>query len=439
MKKQYIVALEIGSSKVVGAVAEKTEQGIVVVQHLEEEKQINCVRYGCVQNVENIKNCINHILRKLENAVDGTINHVFVGVSGRTVHSEPSEIVRSIDSSKTISRELIDSLVRELSKNTVKKYETLAAVPRTFYVDKREIENVVGQIGSTIKIQANLIVANPTVKLNLERVMGMGLDVKGYYITALTMGQHVLTADERKLGCMLVDMGAETTTVSIYKNSSLIYLNTLPLGGRTLTKDIANAFPVVEETAERIKKNINNPLDLSQVDSIVIEGINSHEAAKYISARTGEILANVNKQLEYAGVGVGDLTSGVVIAGGASQLKGLLNKVEDATKLKVRMANFPANLNITNSRINKPEYVEILSLLAEAAQNIDPMDSCIEMHSYNDGGFEVQGPAQPVQPTEPTKPAEPQKKDPKKNEKKSSWITGLAKRFNSLMVDPDDE
>lgn len=440
-KKQYIVALEIGSSKVVGAIAEKTEQGIVMVQHLEEEKQINCVRYGCVQNVENIKSCINHILRKLEQAVDGTINHVYVGLSGRSVHSESSEVNRSVDSSKPITREVIDGIIREVSRNAVKKYETVGVVPRTFYVDKKETEYAVGQFGSSIKIKVNLIVANPTVKLNLERVMGMGPEVKNYYITALAMGQHVLTADERKLGCMLVDMGAETTTVSIYKNSSLVYLNTLPLGGRTLTKDVANACSVLEETAERIKKNIDNPLDITQVDSVLIEGVNSREAANYINARMGEILANVNKQLEYAEITASELTAGVVIAGGASQLKGMLNKVAEATKLKVRMANFPQTLNITNSRIlGKPEYVEVLSLLAEAAQNIDPMDTCVEVHSYDNGdAFDVHGPAaQPTQPAEPVKPEAPKTPKGPKGQK-PGLFSNLAKRLGGLLSEPDDD
>lgn len=432
-QKQYIVALEIGSSKVVGAVAEKTASGSINVQYLEEEKQINCVRYGCVQNVETIKSCINHILRKLENALDGTISQVYVGLSGRSVHSEASEVNRSVDASKTITRELIDSIIREVRRTSVKKYETVGVVPRTFYVDKKETENIVGEVGSSIKMKVNLIVANPLVKQNLERAMAMGPEVKNYYITALAMGQHVLTTDERKLGCMLVDMGAETTTVSIYKKNALVYLNTLPLGGRTLTKDVANACNVLEETAERIKKNINNPLDLTQVDSILIEGINSRDAANYINARTGEILANVNKQLEYAEVSTNDLPSGIIIAGGASQLKGMLQKMEDTTKLKVRTANCPNSLNITNSRINKHEYIEVLALLAEAAQNIDPMDSCVELHSFNDDNFDVQSSNTPVQ--------QPQFEEPKPQvtrKSKPGLLERLKDRFNNFMTDPEE-
>ena len=83
-KNQYIVALEIGSSKIVGAIAEKTPSGYLSVRHLQEEKHVNSVRYGIVQNVENIKTSINHILKNLEEKIDGRVTQVYMGVSGRS-------------------------------------------------------------------------------------------------------------------------------------------------------------------------------------------------------------------------------------------------------------------------------------------------------------------------------------------------------------------
>ena len=82
-KNQYIVAFEIGSSKIVGAVAEKSPAGMVSVSHLVEERLSNCVRYGVVQNVENVKAAINRILKNIEDQVGGNVKYVYVGVAGR--------------------------------------------------------------------------------------------------------------------------------------------------------------------------------------------------------------------------------------------------------------------------------------------------------------------------------------------------------------------
>lgn len=433
-KKQYIVAIEIGSSKVVGAVAERSADNRINVTHLASEAQTNCVSYGQVQNVENIKSSVNRLLKEIERNVDGDVTQVFVGLGGRSVHSEPSEISRSIDASQPITQATIDSILHEGSRAGVKLYQTLDAVPRAFFVDKKLVTNnsPAGQYGNSLKIQFNLIVANNNVKLNLNRTLASLTSNCNFIITSLAMGKHIITAEEKKLGCMLVDMGAETTTVAIYKNGMLQYLNTLPLGGRNLTLDIANGKGVTEENAERIKKNINSPLDLQQVDSIVVEGVNSKEAAQYINARTGEIIANINKQLDFAALSASDIST-IVLTGGAAQLKGVAKKIEEIVKVPVREANMPSNVFFApGCRGNNPEFVQIVSLLAEAALRIDPTDSCISMSHYGDGEFDITQPPQVKTP----KP-EPPKNEPRKS--KGGLWSSIKKKFDNLVNEPEDE
>lgn len=383
-QNQHIVAIEIGSSKVVGAIAE-IRDGRIDVKHIESEPQINCVSYGQVVNVENIKSNINRILHNLEHTINGTIKQVYVGIGGRSLHSEASEVKRSIDATQAIKDVTIKSIIDEASRNGIKKYETITAIPYEYYIDDKRVtsNNPVGQYGSKIKIKYNHIVASPPLMLNLERVASTLSPRK--LITTLAMGEHVLTHEDKRLGCMLVDMGAETTSVAIYKDGMLVYTNTLPLGGRNITLDIANGLGQLEETAERIKKSINNPLDHTQNDSIIIEGINSHEAANYINARTGEIIANINKQLEFAGMPTGSIPV-IVLAGGAAQLKGVAKKLEEVTKITVKAANMPNNAYFSNPINNKPEFISVVSLIAEAARTIDPMDTCVTFNNiYNDG------------------------------------------------------
>ena len=85
--KQYVVAIEIGSSKILGAIAEKTTSGVLNVRSLEREDAKNCVRYGCVQNITTTRSCVDRILTRLSAGTEGQIKSVFVGVSGRSLHS----------------------------------------------------------------------------------------------------------------------------------------------------------------------------------------------------------------------------------------------------------------------------------------------------------------------------------------------------------------
>ncbi len=437
-KNQYIVALEIGSSKIVGAIAEKTSAGYLSITHLQEEKHLNSVRYGIVQNVENIKNSINRILRTLEGMIDGRITQIYMGVSGRSLHSIVSEVNRSVGSTEPITQELIDRIVSEATSTPLRNHDTVAIVPRTYYVDKVETPNPVGQFGSSIKIKVNLIVAKPSLMLNLNRLMNNNVPVKEYIVTPLAVGKQILSDSDRELGCMLVDMGAETTTVSIYKNKALIYLNTIPLGGRNLTRDVMNGKNVMEETAENVKKNINNPLDPASVSNVVIEGVNAREASNYISARMGEIIANVNQQLAIAGVTSNDIQS-VVLVGGCAHIGGLQQKMAETLKMRVRMGQNPPTLNVLNGEINRMEYIEVFSLLASAADRIEVGETCIERNNYVDATPGMIGgtiPAdnsagQQASPADNTRVAD--------KSKKSSMWGDWKKRITSWMSEDDDD
>ena len=431
-KNQYIVALEIGSSKIVGAIAEKTPSGYLSVTHLQEERNVNSVRYGIVQNVENIKSSVNRILKNLEGMVDGRITQVYMGVSGRSLHSIISEVNRSVDNTEPITNELIERIIHDATSTPIRNYDTVDIVPRAYYVDKMETQTPVGTFGSSIKIKVNLIVAKPSLKLNLNRVMSFGIPVKDYIVTPLAVGEQILSESDRELGCMLVDMGAETTTVTIYKNKALIYLSTLPLGGRNLTRDVMNGKNVLEETAENVKKNINNPLDPGNVSNVVIEGVSARDAANYISARTGEIIANINQQLADAGISSNDIQS-IVLIGGGAHLGGLQQKIEDTIKIKVRKGQNPFGLNILPPDINRMEYIEVFSLLAKAAEMIEPGETCVELNRYDDGLMvNVPNP----RPVREERPVHNEQTKQQKSEKRKSWKR-WADKLSSLMSEDD--
>ena len=456
-KSQYIAALEIGSSKIVGAIAEKNNNGYVEIKHLEVEKLVNSVRHGCVQNVENTKGCINNIIKKLENRIGGTIEEVFVGFSGRSLHSVPTEVNHNLDATVPITNEVLDRIVNDAGRDPINNYETIKVVPRTYYVDKNETKSPSGQFGSNINIKLNLSVAKSTLKLNLERVMTGSINVREYMVTPLVVADEILESSEKSLGCMLVDLGAETTTVSIYKDGSLVYLTTLPLGGRNITRDITNGLNVLEDTAERVKKNISNPLD-KNVDHISIEGVNSTDAANYIVARTGEIIANIRQQISYAGVNLVDLHN-IVLIGGGAQLQGIARRIEDAIKLKVRMGSYPKSLNILDHNINRAEYIQIFSLLSKAAQTMPYNQSCVRVNTYgedndditpdygnrsyenqdNGYGYEQfrEEPVRTSAPTRANESSEPQR-EPKRR-KGRSWLERAREKMSNLMNEPEDE
>ena len=189
---QYIVAIEIGSSKTVGAVAEKRSNGQLVVVGIESEPTLNFVRYGCIQNVESTKASINRILLKLSNRIDGDISSVYVGVSGRSIHSMPTEVQHSLNTEQAITQSLLDNIKSDATRNSLNNYDTIDVIPRSYTIDKIEIRNPVGSFGTDIKARLNLIVAKPSLLMNLKRAFNQQTQIKGLITTAVAVADAVL-------------------------------------------------------------------------------------------------------------------------------------------------------------------------------------------------------------------------------------------------------
>lgn len=426
---QHIVAIEIGSTKIVGAIAEKSVSGYLSVNHLEEEKLTNCVRYGCVQNVENTKNAIMRIVKKLENKIKGDITDVYVGIDGRSLHSVPTEIDRNLNIAESITKQNIENLKNSAFKEPIASYEPIDIVPQTYYVDNKEQPNPVGCCGGSINIKFNRIVAKPTLKLNLKRALG-ALGVKKFLVTSLAMAESILTEEERTLGCMLVDMGAETTTVTIFKNGTLNYMATLPFGGRNLTRDLVNGLQnTTEDKAETVKKNIADPLNIEATD-LLIDGISSKSAINYIISRTSEIITNVNKQIEYAHLKSSDVKT-IVLVGGAAKLKGLQAEFKERTQIETRMGTTPPRINILNHEINKFEHIQVFSLLDKAASIIADGFTCVALHSFTP----VEGPT--INNTAAPKPEAEEKVDRKP--KKPGMFSRFKTALDKLMTEDEEE
>lgn len=427
---QHIVAIEIGSTKIVGAIAEKSVSGYLSVNHLEEEKLTNCVRYGCVQNVENTKNAIMRIVKKLENKIKGDITDVYVGINGRSLHSVPTEIDRNLNIAESITKQNIENLKNSAFKEPIASYEPIDIVPQTYYVDNKEQPNPVGCCGGSINIKFNRIVAKPTLKLNLERALG-ALKVKKFLVTSLAMAESILTEEERTLGCMLVDMGAETTTVTIFKNGTLNYMATLPFGGRNLTRDLVNGLQnTTEDKAETVKKNIAEPLNIEATD-LLIDGISSKSAINYIISRTSEIITNVNKQIEYAHLKSSDVKT-IVLVGGAAKLKGLQAEFKERTQIETRMGTTPPSINILNHEINKFEHIQVFSLLDKAASIIADGSTCVALHSFTDN-------VGPTITSPETSKEETKKKEHNKQPKKPGMFSRFKTALDKLMTEDEEE
>ena len=377
MNERYIAAVEVSSSKIVAAIGKTKGNGMLDVVAVDHEATAEGgVRYGIIQNLEETSTAVARLFARLEqrqNIAPRKIKGVIVGLGGRSLKNITKEVSMSLPEDTEIDDDILNRLREQALQSAIDNtLEVVDAVPKVFKVGNEETVSPKGMVGNHISGFFDLIVCRPELKRNIRRsiVDKLKLEVDGFVVTAMATGHLILSPEEKRLGCMLVDMGAETTTVSIYRKGSLHYFVTLPLGSRNISRDIAS-LGVVDAKAEEIKITSGNAISESNVPNLVINGLKLSDISNMVVARSEELVANIIAQIEYAGIKDSDLQGGVVCIGGGFRLKGLTDLLEKESGLAVRRGMLPEYVRIEDSRASGVEMVEVASVLYAGATLTD--------------------------------------------------------------------
>lgn len=384
MEHKYLVAIEIGSSKIKGAVGSVDESGTLKVNAIEERNLVDCVRHGCIQNVEEVRACVDDIIRSIENRANISpckVKGVYVALGGRSVMSYKHEVERAFDTETAITGEIIGQMIDDTRLVELNDKVIVEVVPMGFMVDNKVQQTPVGTYGHNLKASFNIIACRPQLVKNIDRVIEerLQLDINGYIVRQVALSQLVLSSEDKKLGCVLVDCGAETTTISIHKKDALQYMATLPIGSRNITRDLT-ALNITEEMAEKLKCQHANAYSQETAGqggrSTIIEGVDDAEFNNYVQARVGEIAFNIVSQIKQAGFKEEDIAKGIVVVGQGSKMQGFNKVLGYHSSLSVR-SGIVSKVQIADGSIHSGDAIDVISILLAASQD-SGAKNCIE-------------------------------------------------------------
>lgn len=328
--KDFIVAIELGSSSITGIAGKKNNDGSIQIFAYAKEEASSFIRKGVVYNIDKMAQGLTSVVHRLESELNVSIAKVYVGVGGQSLRSKKNFEVRQMEEETKIQKELVDSMMNSNRHTSYPGMEILEVVPQEYKVKNSSITDPIGMISNQIEGHFLNIVANLSVKQNLyASFQQANVEIAGFLIAPIALGDIVLTDAEKRSGCTLVDFGADITTVAVYKNNLLRHLVVLPLGGHNITKDICN-LQIEEADAEMLKVKYGyaytDPEDKEAEERYYsLEGKGSIAAKtlnEIVEARTEELIANILNQVEQSGY-KGRLAAGFVLTGGGANLKRL--------------------------------------------------------------------------------------------------------------------
>ena len=326
-KKQYVSALDVGTSKVIALIGEVVDDEINIVgMGLSESRGLKA---GMVTNIDATAPSIRQAMSEAERMAGCKISSVVTGISGNHIRSLNSQGVVKIKDGE-VSRADI-----ERAKDTAKAVN----IPP----DHQILHTVVDEI----------------------------------MLQPLVSADAVLTEDEKELGVCVIDIGGGTTDIAVYTNGAIRYTAVIPIAGDLITRDLAQALRTPYAAAERIKifhgvalENLDGLDDMVEVPSVgdrLPRQISRRTLASVIGPRVEEILELVLNELRHAGFPEEVLTSGIVLTGGASLLRGVVELAEDVFRLPARIG-VPQDVGTLSDRIRNPRYATVIGLLHAAAK-----------------------------------------------------------------------
>jgi cell division protein FtsA len=372
--EQYVVGIDIGSSKVAVLIGQRDARGGIEVAGRGVAPNRG-TRRGNIVNVEAAVEALKAASEEAEVMAGVEISRAYVGVAGADVRSVNARGMVSVarkdrEITKTdIQRALDAAQAAALPSDR----EILHALPQEFVVDEQGgISDPLGMLGTRLEVQVHLVTGQVArSKTLLTCVNRAGIEVAEMVFEPLATAESTLTPDERDLGCLLVDIGAGTAGYALFSEGEVQHSAVLPVGAGHFTNDLAMVLRTPYAEAERIKTKDGCCL-LSMVqdeDGISVPAVAGgaprvvpkREICEILQPRAEELVSLVRDDLGKNGWD-GRLRGGVVLTGGGAQLDGLLELTGQAFNASVRYG-LPQGLAGLVDVINSPGWTTAAGLL----------------------------------------------------------------------------
>ena len=353
-----IAAIDIGSSKIACVIANKLSKTdefniIGIGQHIS-----NGMNSGTVTNAESLALSIGEAVSSAEKMAGSSVKDTIIILSGGEQSSKTVSSCIEIGGREVEERDVKKVINQCISSSILNGRYILHAIPNKFKIDNSSsIKNPLGMIANKLTVSVNICSIRDTALSNIAKVIERNhLNVIRFVSSALAIGSGVLMQEERDLGSIIIDLGSSNTTVGIFSDNSMVYSFDIPLGGKHISRDIANGLATTLIDAERIKalhgNLINSEYDYTETISIPLVGGNSSTSFQniplgllndIIKARFCEIFELIQNHLSNTPF-YHIAMSKTVLTGGGSNITGLTELASDYLSKHIRVGG-PNRIN----------------------------------------------------------------------------------------------
>lgn len=345
-----VVALDIGTSKV-----------SVLIAHVHAPNQLEVIgmahatnrgmNKGKIVDLNQVTSAIKQAVQDAETEASCRIHSAWVSIPSAELYSEYNTGSARVHTEDNIITEHELNKALEVAKTRCHRsdYYIVNAIPMGYELDGNEdwIQSPIGMTAQQVTGHYRFIMMPTSIMQNIRQAMKKAnIHVDNIVVSSLATAESSLLPDEKEYGVALVNIGSSTTSIAVYLEGRLLMIDTLPVGGDVVTRDIAAILKTTTEEAEKLKIQYGSldfdsfkPEQMIQVN--MIDGtrtISRADLVEIIVARYNEILLQVKNYLNQEHM-LGFLQHGVVLSGEASDIEGMVSFARKNLGVTVHLAN----------------------------------------------------------------------------------------------------
>ena len=470
-KKDYVVAIDLGTSKVATLVGRKSDENKIEILGSWMYDSLSGVVRGEIKNTEHVSNALQQTIEGIEKDLRIHIREAWVGVSGQHIKTlKNSGYIFIENNDGEVLKRDVQRLNDSMNNIQIPIGETIVHIlPQEYRLDDEpDVREPIGMIGNKLDASFNIIVGDKSAIGRIDRTLSRyGISVKRHILNPLAAAEAILHPDEKELGVCVVDIGGGTTDICIYHDNIIRHAAVIPLGGNIINKDI-RTYGILERRVEALKVKFGGAVGaMERADKFIcVPGVNPRDPkeiscrnlAAIIEARLLDIIDSVILEIKKAGY-EGRLDAGIVLTGGTAQTRNIDELFKTHTGYDVRVALPDAYITSASLElVNSPAYSVAVGLLLKAIGGATTTAEHRPPLMKTGGVTAVKQPVVKKEPVVPDAPPrrvwnhapdndfpvdeEPQEDTPpeENTKKKNGWLERIKKRFSdTFTVVEDDE
>jgi cell division protein FtsA len=381
-KKDFVVGLDIGTTKICCIVGEIVEGGphpIIDIIGIGTAPSTG-LRKGVVVNIDSTVESISKAVEEAELMAGVEISTVYAGIAGGHIKSFNSTGVVAVKD-KEITQHDVNRVIDAAKAVAIPMdREVIHIIPQEFIIDDQDgIRDPIGMSGVRLEAKVHIVTGAVSSAQNIIKCANKaGLNVAEICLQPIASSEAVLSQDELELGVVLVDIGGGTSDIAIFREGSVVHTGVLAIGGNHLTNDIAVGLRTPQHDAEKIK--IRHGLAMAALvkpdETLEVAGVGGRKSrtlsrrllAEIIEPRVEEIFSLIQREVMQSGY-QDLLSAGVVITGGSTLLEGMCEMAEEIFEMPVKRGN-PTNVGGLRDVVNSPKFATGVGLLKYGAKSV---------------------------------------------------------------------